>query len=190
MKKNLSSLLMISLGLAIMTGCTQPNSPSSSTSAADPWTIADSIRNAIVAPQFRDAVYNIMDYDASTDSTIKSTAAINNAISTCHDEGGGKVVIPSGTYLTGAIHLKSNVNLHFEDGAKLLFSRDIDDYKPLVKTRWEGMECMNYSPLIYAYEVENIAITGNGILDGNADNEYWWPWKAKKEYGWVEGMPN
>lgn len=154
------------------------------------WQRADSIRELIVAPTFRDQNYLITDYGASPDSTVKSTAAINRAIELCHQQGGGRVVVPKGTFLTGAIHLKSNVNLHLEDGAKLLFSRDVNDYKPLVKTRWEGMECMNYSPLIYAYEVENIAITGNGILDGNANNEHWWPWKAKKEYGWKEGMDN
>lgn len=188
MNKHFSFLSMAAFSVALLFGCTQSNSSSSGSS--DPWETADSIRNAIIIPEFRDAVYSILDYGASTDSTVLSTIAINTAINTCHDEGGGKVLIPAGTYLTGAIHLKSNVNLHFEDGAKLLFSREVDDYKPLVKTRWEGMDCMNYSPLIYAYEVENIAITGNGILDGNADNTYWWPWKAKKEYGWTEGTPN
>lgn len=175
------------LVVSVVIGCGgNPQSKQNDTSQA--WKTADSIRELIVAPTFREKDYLITDYGAGLDSTIKSTEAINKAITICHEEGGGRVVVPKGTFLTGAIHLKSNVNLHLEEGAKLLFSREVDDYKPLVKTRWEGMECMNYSPLIYAYEVENIAITGNGVLDGNANNEYWWPWKAKKDYGWNEGM--
>ncbi|RZF59313.1 glycoside hydrolase family 28 protein [Sphingobacterium corticibacterium] len=154
------------------------------------WKVADSIRTLIVEPTFAKKDFIITDYGASSDSTKLSTTAINQAIEACHLDGGGSVIVPQGTFLTGAIHLKSNVNLHLEDGAKLLFSRNTEDYKPLVKTRWEGMECMNYSPLIYAYGQENIAITGKGILDGNANNEHWWPWKAKKEYGWAEGMDN
>lgn len=171
----------------VFTGC---NSNSSNTDNTPSWALADSIRALIVEPTFQDKDFLITDYGAVADSTVRSTAAINQAIQVCHDEGGGRVIVPRGTFLTGAIHLKSNVNLHLTDGAKLLFSRDTEDYMPLVKTRWEGMECMNYSPLIYAYEVENVAITGNGLLDGNADNTYWWPWKAKKDYGWEEGMDN
>ena len=171
----------------LFTGC---DSNSSNTDNTPSWALADSIRALIVEPTFQDKDFLITDYGAVADSTVRSTAAINQAIQVCHDEGGGRVIVPVGTFLTGAIHLKSNVNLHLTDGAKLLFSRDTEDYMPLVKTRWEGMECMNYSPLIYAYEVENVAITGNGLLDGNADNTYWWPWKAKKDYGWEEGMDN
>jgi polygalacturonase len=156
----------------------------------DPWLVADSIKKLIVAPTFKNDDFKITDFGASLDSNVKSTEAFKKAIAACVANGGGRVVVPKGTFLTGAIHLKSNVNLHLEDGSKILFSRDLDDYKPLVFTRWEGMECMNYSPLIYAYEQENIAITGNGILDGNANNDYWWSWKGKKEYGWKEGMPN
>ena len=74
--------------------------------------------------------------------------------------GGGRVVVPAGTFLTGAIHLKSSVNLHLSAGATLRFSRNPQDYLPVVFTRWEGVELMNYSPFIYAFEQENIAITG------------------------------
>ncbi len=164
------------------------NNNASVTAAA--WKTADSIRNLIVAPTFKNQDFKITDYGASLDSTVKSTEAFKKAIEACHANGGGRVIVPKGTFLSGPIHLKSNVNLHLEDGSKILFSRDLEDYKPLVFSRWEGMECMNYSPLIYAYEQENIAITGNGVLDGNANNEYWWPWKAKKDYGWKEGVPN
>src|SRR5262249_53022846 len=91
--------------------------------------------------------------------------------------------------LTGAVHLKSNVNLHIENGGVLKFSTDTKKY-PLVYTRWEGMELMNYSPFIYAFEQINVAVTGEGTLDGQADEQYWWPWNGRPQYGWKEGRPN
>lgn len=178
MKKFLEKAIAALLLGALIVSCSTKGKISSAD--ANAWKTADSIRKLIVAPTFKKVDYKITDYGASLDSTVKSTEAIRKAIEACHTNGGGRVIVPKGTFLSGPIHLKSNVNLHLEDGAKILFSRDVNDYKPLVFSRWEGMECMNYSPLIYAYEQENIAITGNGILDGNANNEYWWPWKAKK----------
>jgi polygalacturonase len=112
------------------------------------------------------------------------------AITACHNSGGGRVIIPPGNYLTGPVYLQSNVELHLEAGAKLLFSTEPNDYLPLVATRWEGTGLMNYSPLVYAYNEHNIAITGDGILDGGADNKHWWLWKGKPEYGWIAGTPN
>lgn len=144
------------------------------------WDNLDVILSQIVPPVFPDTVFNITDFGAVGDSVTKSTQAINSAIVAAHEAGGGKVLVPEGIFLTGAIHLKSNVNLHVSEGAVLLFSRDPEDYLPLVFTRWEGVELMNYSPFIYAYEQENIAITGRGLLNGNASSEYWWPWKG----GW------
>ena len=185
--RNLLMMAITPLGLLVGCGGDQKETVSTNDKA---WELADSIRNLIVEPTFADKEFLITSYGATLDSTKLSTVAINKAIEACHLDGGGRVIIPQGTFLTGAIHLKSHVNLHLEEGAKLLFSRDTEDYKPLVKSRWEGMECMNYSPLIYAYGQENIAITGKGILDGNANNEFWWPWKAKKDYGWKEGMDN
>jgi unsaturated rhamnogalacturonyl hydrolase len=88
-------------------------------------------------------------------------------------------VVPAGEWHTGAIHIESNVNLHVSEGATILFSPDPKKYLPLVLTRWEGVELMNYSPLIYAFEKENIAITGKGTLDGSATKESWWGWNAK-----------
>ncbi|MEO5910528.1 MAG: glycoside hydrolase family 28 protein [Pelobium sp.] len=154
----------------------------------DPWSRLGEIRKQIVAPKFKNQDFKLTDYGAATDSNTLSTQAFVKAIAACAAKGGGRVMVPNGVYLTGPIHLKSNVNLHLADGAKIKFSRNPKDYLPLVMTRFEGMELMNYSPLIYAYEQENIAITGNGILDGNANNDYWWPWKAAKEFGWKEGM--
>ncbi len=88
------------------------------------------------------------------------------------------MVVPPGVFLTGAIHLKSKVNLFLSKGAVLRFSTDPAMYLPAVFTRWEGVECMNYSALIYAYEQENIAVTGEGVLDGQASRENWWRWKG------------
>jgi polygalacturonase len=100
------------------------------------------------------------------------------------------VVVPSGIFSTGAIHLKSNVNLYTSPHSTILFIQNPRSYLPPVHTRFEGVECMNYSPFIYAYKQENIAITGSGTLDGQAGEDNWWSWKGRKEYGWTEGEPN
>ncbi|GAE82260.1 polygalacturonase [Bacteroides reticulotermitis JCM 10512] len=73
--------------------------------------------------------------------------AIRRAIDECNRAGGGRVVIPAGKYYTGPIYLKSNVNLHLHKDATLLFSTHPDDYLPLVQTRWEGVDAMNYTHL-------------------------------------------
>jgi unsaturated rhamnogalacturonyl hydrolase len=108
------------------------------------------------------------------------TAALAAAIDACTKAGGGRVVVPAGEWLTGAVRLKSNVNLHVAAGATLRWTFDLDKY-PVVFTRWEGVECMNYSPFIYAYGEENIAITGTGTLDGGADWDTWWSWNLRTD---------
>jgi len=179
----LKAMTTSSVALAGLSSCKNMNmkntliSPSSNT---NDWQKADDIRNAIVVPSFPDAVFNIKDFGAINDGTFDCTSAINNAIKACNDSGGGKVLIPAGTYKTGAIHLLSNVNLHISENATLSFSTDPNHYLPEVFTRWEGLEIMGYSPLIYAYQQENIAITGKGTIDGNGDNQTWWPWKGPK----------
>jgi unsaturated rhamnogalacturonyl hydrolase len=129
----------------------------------------------IKAPTFPKREFSIVAFGAPTDGKGDSTDAIRKAIDACNAAGGGVVLVPAGTFQTAAIHLKSNVNLHLDEGAKLLFSTDPKRY-PTVFTRWEGVECMNFSPLIYAYEQENIAVTGKGILDGQAGFDNWWGW--------------
>ncbi len=153
------------------------------------WQQADEIIRRIVPPTFPDRIFNITTYNAVGDGKTDCTNAFKLAIEECVKSGGGKVVVPRGTFLTGAIHLKSNVNLFMEEGSVIKFSIDPQKYLPLVFTRWEGVECMNYSSLIYAYGQENIAITGNGILDGLSSNDNWWSWKGKEEYGWNDKMP-
>ena len=132
----------------------------------------------LTRPAFPSAVYSITEYGAEPGGDTKSTEAINAAITACAEAGGGTVAIPPGTWLTGAIHLKSNVNLHLSQGAVLRFSDDPGDYLPVVFTRWAGFECYNYSPLIYARDCRNIAVTGPGSLDGNG--RAWWPWAERQ----------
>ncbi len=155
------------------------------------WEKLSEIRNHITPPSFPDKDFSIMDYGAEKDSTKDCLPAIKKAIAACNKAGGGRVIIPAGVhYVKGPIHLKNNVNLHLEDGAVLRFSTHPEDYLPVVLTRYEGLELMNYSPLIYAYKKKNIAVTGNGVLDGQANRENWWPWCGAKSYGWKEGMPS
>ncbi len=140
------------------------------------WAEVDRILARIVPPTFPDKQFPITRFGAKQGLDVKSTTAIADAIAACSAAGGGRVVVPAGEFLTGAIHLKSRVNLHLEKGAVLKFSRDARDYLPVVFTRWEGTELMNYSPFIYAFEARDIAVTGDGTLDGQANAEAWWLW--------------
>jgi len=162
-----------------------------STFAADAgWEQVPEILSKIDPPTFPERDFKITDYGAVGDGETDCTEAFAAAIQDCHDSGGGRVVVPAGVFLTGAIHLKSNVNLHITKNATVLFSTDLKKFLPVVYTRFEGVECMNYSPFIYAYEQENIAITGSGTLDGQASVETWWPWKGRAGTGWKTGEPN
>jgi polygalacturonase len=144
--------------------------------APDLWETADAILKRIAAPRFPDRTFDITRYGATT--TGDATAAIRGAIGACARAGGGRVVIPRGRFETGAVHLRSRVNLHLDDGATLAFSRDPNAYLPVVLTRYEGVELMNYSPFIYARDARDIAITGAGTLDGQADEAHWWNWRG------------
>ncbi|MEH6306868.1 glycoside hydrolase family 28 protein [Olivibacter sp. CPCC 100613] len=118
------------------------------------------------------SVLNVVDFGAKNDSSALATTAIKEAISKASQAGGGTVYFPPGTYLTGPIHLKSNITLFIEAGAELCFSDNFDHYLPMVPSRWEGTMVTNFSPFIYAYEAENIRITGRGTLNGNGKK--WW----------------
>ena len=160
---------------------------------ADAWQRAADIVRNVKPPTFPDRLFDITKYGARPDATTLNTKAIADAIEACAKAGGGRVLVPAGKFLTGAIHLQSNVELHVSEGATLLFDVNPASY-PLVFTRWEGMECMNYSPLIYARKQKNIGITGKGTLDGQGSEQNWWPWKGRwggtVAYGWKEGMPD
>ena len=154
------------------------------------WNQVPRILARIQPPTFPKREFNVKTYGAMGDGKTDATEAITKAIAECNAKGGGRVIVPSGVYSTGPIHLKSNVHLHLDDNATLLFTRDTKRYLPLVYSRWEGVELMNYSACIYADKVENIAITGSGTLDGNADCEAaWWSWKGRPMCGWRAGQP-
>jgi len=146
--------------------------------ADDPWARLPGILAGIHPPAFSARDFSITDYGAVGDGATDATGALQAAIETCHASGGGRVIVPPGEFLTGPIRLLSNVNLHISAGATLRFSTDPARYLPVVFTRWEGVELMNYAPLVYAFGQENVAITGSGTLDGQADASHWWPWKA------------
>ncbi|AKD03748.1 glycoside hydrolase [Pontibacter korlensis] len=186
-------LLWLLTTLLAMAACNkQPTTTSEANLSAttDAWQQVDTILAHIVPPTFPDKDFNITAYGAVGDGKTHNSEAIRKAIEACNSAGGGRVVVPAGNFLSGPIYLKSNVNLHLEKGAKILFSTNPNDYLPLVHTRWEGVELMNYSPLIYAFEEKNIAVTGEGTLDGQASETNWWPWKGREKYGWKPGTPN
>ena len=136
----------------------------------DPWTQADEIVSRIQAPNIPRRAFPITRFGARGNGVTDCTTAISSAIAACVAAGGGRVLIPEGTFLTGAIRLRSRVELHLVAGATLLFSTDPAKY-PNVLTRWEGNDLFNYSPLVYAFRETDIAITGQGdesILDGQA----------------------
>ena len=162
----------------------------SGTTFAQNWNDAlyRQIEERVKEPVFQNTVINITKYGASVKtSATKNQKAINKAIETCSKKGGGKVIVPAGTFETGPITLKSNVNLEIQKDAKLLFAFDQSLF-PIVLTRWEGMDCMNYQPCIYAYNEKNIAITGEGTIDGNGSNDTWWKMCGKDRFGWTPDL--
>lgn len=155
--------------------------------SANGWSYADRLRRAIRPPRFPARTWNILAFGAVKDDSAATGAAINQAIQACSAAGGGRVVVPPGRWATGAIRLRSRVELHVAAGASLVFSTAPADY-PIVATRWEGVELMNYAPLIFADGERDVAITGRGTLDGQG--AAWWSWSGGPQFGWRPGMPN
>ncbi|MEN6625415.1 MAG: glycoside hydrolase family 28 protein [Candidatus Sumerlaeia bacterium] len=158
----ISSMILLGLALA---GCSRIGLPLGDQAG---WRAVPEILSRIVPPQFPARDYDVTKFGAVGDGKTDSRPAFARAIDQCNAEGGGRVVVPAGRYqINGPIHLKSNVNLHLAEGAYIRFSSNPADYLPVVLTRWEGTELFNYSPLVYAYQATNVAITGAGTLDGN-----------------------
>lgn len=134
----------------------------------------------VIVPQFKKDTFNIIKYGAKVDLIILNSEAITKAIDACSEAGGGTVLIPPGFWLTGPLELKSNVNLHLQKGALLQFSDNFNDY-PLVKTTYEGLLAYRCKAPIYAIDVDNIAITGEGVMDGAGGT--WRPVKREKMTG-------
>lgn len=142
------------------------------------------ILHHISPPKFKSTVYDITRYGAVANGKTDIKPAIDKAINLCNSNGGGEVLIPKGKFfIAGPVVLKSHVNLHFEDGAELIFSSNDKDYLPTVITLWEGTELYNYSPLIYAYQCTDIAITGKGLINGSASQNFakWHPQNSPEQ---------
>ena len=178
MKKKLLVLWMCSLLAPIIT-------------VAQDWDegMYQQIEQSIRVPQFAEKAFPITKFGAkTTNPAIQNQKAIQKAIDACSKKGGGKVIIPAGEkFLTGAITLKDGVNFVVEEGATLEFVFQPELY-PIVETSWEGLECFNLSPCIYAFKAKDIAITGKGTIDGGGSNDTWWPWNGNPRFGWKEGM--
>lgn len=146
------------------------------------------IEQSIQLPKIAERQFLITSFGAKTTATAaQNQKAINKVISLVSKKGGGKVIIPKGTWNTGAIELKSHVNLVLEEGATLHFAFEPKLY-PLVRTSWEGLACWNYSPCIYAYKATDIAITGKGTIDGGGNNDTFWQWNGSPRFGYKEGV--
>ncbi len=141
----------------------------------------EQIVSQIQLPDIPDKKVSIIEYGAVANDGIDDLTAIQKAIDTLAETGGGTVVLPPGDWFSeGAVNLKSKINFQLSEGAVLLFSPKPEHYLPAVKTRWEGTEMYGYSPLIYAANVEDVAITGKGVIDGNANSEFH-PWYDKSK---------
>lgn len=147
--------------------------------------VATSLRMAPFAmpvvsePVFPDRDCIITDFGAVSGGTVSNTESFRKAVNHCAEANGGRVVVPKGIWKTGPIHLKSQINLHLEKGARVVFSDDVKEYLSAVFSRFEGIELYNYSPFIYAKGCKNIALTGEGELDGNG--KMWQNWNKIQE---------
>jgi polygalacturonase len=165
----LSACSLAALGVAQL--------PADAPAEADPWARLPAILARIRPPSIPARDFPLTDFGGRAAGDHDNSAAFRAAIEAAHRAGGGRVVVPPGDVPTGPIHLRSRVALHVSKGATVRFVTEPARYLPPVLTRWEGVELMNYSPLVYALDAEDIAITGEGTLDGQADAAHWWPWK-------------
>lgn len=175
-------LLLVSIG----------NVSEANTDEDDLWNKVPEILKSIQEPSIPDRDYDITDFGAVGDGETDARPAILAAIDKANADGGGRVVLPEGNWFSeGPIHLKSNIDLHISDGATLKFSGDPADYLPVVKTRWEGTELYNHSPLIYANNVHDVAITGKGLIDGNSESVFHtWTGKQRDDRDTLRQMGN
>jgi polygalacturonase len=170
------------LGLGLLAGgllgCTQVEpSPAAPFEKPSGWDHVPRILERIVTPTFPSRDFDITRFGAVGDGETDSTRAFAAAIAECQAAGGGRVVVPAGVFMSGSIHLGSGVNLHLTQGATIRFMTNTASYLPVVFTRYECTEVMNFSPPIYAFEQTNIAVTGQGTLDGQG--QWWHQWLGK-----------
>ncbi len=182
-------LLISFLALAMVGSAAEAHGRKSKT-VEDVWAKGRAVADAIATPAINtDSCFVITDFGASKIADARTNAAaINAAIDHASNAGGGRVYIPYGEWLSGPITLKSHVDLYLENGATLLFDTNPDLYLPVVRTRWEGLDCYNLHPLIYANGATDISITGEGTINGQGSNEHWWPMTGVARFGYKEGM--
>ncbi|WP_323845744.1 glycoside hydrolase family 28 protein [Microbulbifer magnicolonia] len=179
MRLSRRSFLQSTLALAALPAVSQAMSRPPQAEYSGPWAAVPGILAAIQRPQIPAREFNLKIFGASGDGSGDDSRAFAAAVEACREAGGGRIVVPQGKYRSGPIHLVSNTELHLQEGAVLSFIPEPERYLPAVKTRWEGMELMGYSPLIYAHGCQNVALTGKGLIDGGADCDTWWPWKGE-----------
>ncbi len=178
--KRMTTLFLLTVLIA-MTSCTSKLARQAPAKEEAGWAQVAHILQNIQEPVFPNRDYNILDFGAVGDGVTDCRPAFIEAIDRCNRDGGGRIVVPRGDYFVkGPLHLKSNVNLFLDKRSTIIFSENPDDYLPVVLTKWEGTELYNYSPLIYAYQATNVAVTGSGTIDGNATNGFA-TWKPKQK---------
>lgn len=177
MKTISRSFLFTVLTFFLLSGCQSRQE----SEEADPWAKADEIARQIKLPVIPESSFKITDFGGTGDGSTDNKPAFDRTITACEEAGGGTILLEPGTYLVnGPIHLKSNMNLHLQEGATLKFGNNPEFYLPVVLTSWEGTRCYNYSPFIYAIGASNVAITGKGEVDGEASDS-WHNWKAVQD---------
>ncbi|MFF0324772.1 glycosyl hydrolase family 28 protein [Nonomuraea angiospora] len=191
------AVLKGALLVPVQAGAVLPPAPATAQPLDSPWDQVPAILARIVPPTFPDRTFPITDYGAKPDNSTDCTAAFRSAIAACNAAGGGTVLVPgTGKFRTGKIHLLSGVRLHVEAGGTIRFRSDAGSYLPTVFTRWQGIECFNYSPFIYARNQTNLALTGTGTIDGNAAAGPWFGFDDQRGPDWdrlqqqaVDGVP-
>lgn len=187
MKKNFQSVVAMAallMSSVAMVGCGTTGTPQQTACAseADVYANLPFEMEEVKQPSFADYQVNVVDFGAKGDGVTLNTEAINNAIKAVSEKGGGKVVIPAGIWFTGPIVLQSNVNLHAEANALVIFSDDFMLY-PILDTSFEGLNTRRCQSPLSAYGAENIAITGEGVFDGSGDS-----WRPVKKGKMTEGQ--
>jgi len=161
----------------IAAGCSKVEEPAEVNGA---WAQVADILAEIHEPNIPDREFNVTEFGAVGDGQTNCYEAFAAVVTACETAGGGRVLVPAGTYLVkGPIHFASDMNLHLAEGAHIKFGGKYVDYLPLAMTRWKGTRVYNYSPFIYAYRKHNIALTGTGTLDGQA-KDTWSTWTEKE----------
>ena len=154
--------------------------------------LREEILEQIERPKIPDTTYSVLQFGVVPNREQVQTVSLQQAIDQVSALGGGKLVFPAGCYYTGALRMKSKVELHLESqDTILLFINKADEcHYPLVLSYWESTPCYNFSSLLYAYKEKDIAVTGKGVLDGGADTEHWWNWHHQVEQAWSADRPD